>query len=149
MQISISYTSMYSSIHLSVFNFCVLSYSKIHYICVLKQIQLACNNYGLLLLHSFAPSLTFESGTGSFSPLVQSPPPPNTNVCRVWLILRVTQSFHQHQFYYNQVTATDTRNLLEYYLKQFKQSIQSKQKAMPSAARYYSSMPTRKSWTSV
>jgi hypothetical protein len=59
--------------------------------------------------------------------------------------VHIAQSFLLHQFYYNQVTVTDTRNLLEYYLKPFKQSIQSKQKAMPSAARYYSSMPTRKS----
>jgi hypothetical protein len=63
---------MYSSIHLSVFNFCVLSYSKIHY---------------------------------------------------MYIGVHIAQSFLQHQFYYNQVTATDTRNLLEYYLKPFKQSI--------------------------
>jgi beta-glucosidase-like glycosyl hydrolase len=52
-------------------------------------------------------------------------------------VQQVIKGFLLHQFYYNQVTVTDTRNLLEYYLKPFKQSIQSKQKATPSAARTY------------
>jgi hypothetical protein len=31
-------------------------------------------------------------------------------------VQQVTKGFFLHQFYYNQVTVTDTRNLLEYYL---------------------------------
>jgi len=41
-------------------------------------------------------------------------------------VQQVIMGFLLYQFYYNQVTVTDTRNLLEYYLKPFKPSIQSK-----------------------
>ena len=41
-------------------------------------------------------------------------------------VQQVIMGFLLHQFDYNQVTVTDTRNLLEYYLKLFTPSIQSK-----------------------